>query len=209
MTTSMREALFPEPVQQVDGTFISDDAADNLDGAIIDLERQGADAVCIRTLKRVYDQLCKARAALSSPAPDRLSEEERAVVAQTYGQLSDDRWCYAVPNADAEKLLAIIDRLSHQPEAEPVAFIDDATLDDFKEKGTSEYPRHGVVANHPIGPKKIGLYTSPRLDRERLARIVAEIDDQAIREILCCRDVGSGRASIVHALADAIMREMR
>lgn len=54
----------------------------------------------------------------------------------------------------------------------------------------------------------VALVASPRLDRERLARIVAEIDDQTIREILSCKDVGSGRASIVHALT-AIMRETR
>lgn len=40
-----------------DGTLVSSEAYYNLEGAILDLQRKGADAVCIRTLKRVQKQI--------------------------------------------------------------------------------------------------------------------------------------------------------
>ena len=120
-----------------------------------------------------------ARAALSSRAPDRLSEKEQKVVSRAKDYIENTSASLKTPLLFAcVGLLAIIDRLSRQPEAEPVAFIDELTLTDFRDKGSAEYPRHGVVANNPIGPKKITLYTSPRLDREKVAALFENADEQ-------------------------------
>ena len=58
---AVRDALFPANVPDGDGHYISHDAGDNLDGALYDLKRLGADQVCIDTIDRVVGQLTRAR----------------------------------------------------------------------------------------------------------------------------------------------------
>ena len=62
MTAEQRLAkiaeIFDTTRRGKDGLTISTHACSNLQGAIIDIERTGkCDAVCLRTLKRVRDQL--------------------------------------------------------------------------------------------------------------------------------------------------------
>jgi hypothetical protein len=54
---AIKNALFPPSRKAEGGQMISGDALDNLEGARIDLERLGADPVCIRTIERVQQQL--------------------------------------------------------------------------------------------------------------------------------------------------------
>src|SRR5687767_15872393 len=49
--------IFSPPPRIEEGLKVSGDAYWNLAGALIDLERLGADPVCIRTIKRVQQQL--------------------------------------------------------------------------------------------------------------------------------------------------------
>ena len=53
---AISEILSPPPRIE-DGLRVSGDAYLNLAGALIDLERLGADPVCIRTIRRVQQQL--------------------------------------------------------------------------------------------------------------------------------------------------------
>jgi hypothetical protein len=53
---AISEILSPPPRIE-DGLQVSGDAFWNLDGALIDLSRLGADPVCIRTIRRVQQQL--------------------------------------------------------------------------------------------------------------------------------------------------------
>lgn len=64
----VRNALFPADEIDPDGGHLrlSNDAGDNLEGALTDLEHQQADPVCIRTIARVLGQIEGARAALQS-----------------------------------------------------------------------------------------------------------------------------------------------
>jgi hypothetical protein len=52
---TIAEILSPPPIK--DGLRMSGDAYGNLHGALIDLERLNADAVCVRTIRRVLQQL--------------------------------------------------------------------------------------------------------------------------------------------------------
>ena len=62
-----RAALFPDPKPMVGKPqhSVSSDVVDNLEGVLIDLERTGADAGCIRTLERMMRQLVVARRILN------------------------------------------------------------------------------------------------------------------------------------------------
>ena len=62
----LEKALFPE-AEKRDGFNVSADAYYNIGGAIYDLKRMGADAVCIRTLERIEEQLYAARKLLRAP----------------------------------------------------------------------------------------------------------------------------------------------
>jgi hypothetical protein len=53
---AISEILSPPPGIE-DGLQVSGDAYWNLAGALMDLERLGADPVCIRTIRRVQQQL--------------------------------------------------------------------------------------------------------------------------------------------------------
>lgn len=53
----INSALFPPAKKQRDGVMIDSDAYYNLEGAILDLKRLKADAVCIRTIERVQQQI--------------------------------------------------------------------------------------------------------------------------------------------------------
>jgi hypothetical protein len=53
---AISKALFP-PATKQGGTMVSGDAYWNLAGARVDLERAGANPVCIRTIERVQRQL--------------------------------------------------------------------------------------------------------------------------------------------------------
>ena len=53
----VNDALFPKPRKNKDGMMVDSDAYYNLEGALIDLRRQGADKGCIRTIERVQQQL--------------------------------------------------------------------------------------------------------------------------------------------------------
>jgi hypothetical protein len=60
---AVRQALFPPPVDIGNNCFRDDGADHNLEGALYDLKRTGADAICIKTIERVLEQLQQARAA--------------------------------------------------------------------------------------------------------------------------------------------------
>ncbi len=125
MTTSMREVL--EPFLTFAETFV-----EKAEAGWQWKNGSGSDRVCdwfgpsdfgllqhFAALASHVEQ--EPVAALSSPAPDRLSEEERYVIDQSKKQMFDDLGRNSVSNANIEQLLAIIARLSRQPEAEPVA----------------------------------------------------------------------------------------
>lgn len=57
-------ALFPKPRKSRDGSYTSSDAYYNLEGALYDLRKSGADRVCIHTVARVVRQLAQAKHAL-------------------------------------------------------------------------------------------------------------------------------------------------
>lgn len=65
---AVRVALFPEPepVDTQPGHTVSHDAAENLDAAIYDLKRTGADAGCIRTLEAIAGQMAVAQRVLAA-----------------------------------------------------------------------------------------------------------------------------------------------
>ena len=119
----------------------------------------------------MFDVADIARAALSSPAPDRLSEEERRAVEnlRTHQEQCDmDGVMVKVSRQAVDETLAIIDRLSRQPEAEPVAWAKELAE---KWRGrrdtlTGDAVRDGCADELE---KVAALYTSPRLDREKVA----------------------------------------
>ena len=53
----IENALFPAPYKNAEGDNISDDAYYNLEGALYDLKRTGADKVCIHTIERVQEKI--------------------------------------------------------------------------------------------------------------------------------------------------------
>jgi RecB family endonuclease NucS len=67
---AVRVALFPDEVQNPDGSTTILDADENLDAAIYDLKRTKADAVCIRTLEKILARLIQAREALTEGRRD-------------------------------------------------------------------------------------------------------------------------------------------
>ncbi|MBS0369059.1 MAG: hypothetical protein JSS57_07660 [Proteobacteria bacterium] len=101
MTTSMREAL--EPFAKI---------THGIEGNDNDVwHRHDGDVLTVGDFRR-------ARAALSSPAPDRLSEEERRAVEnlRTHQEQCDmDGVMVKVSRQAVDETLAIIDRLSRQP----------------------------------------------------------------------------------------------
>jgi hypothetical protein len=50
-------ALFPKPRKDKGGLMVDGDAYYNLEGARIDLERTGADRVCLETIESVQQQI--------------------------------------------------------------------------------------------------------------------------------------------------------
>lgn len=67
------DLLFPAPVQQEPGYWL-DSGVDEIEGAIIDIKRQGmtVDAACMSTLERVADKLREARRLVQSVVGDRM-----------------------------------------------------------------------------------------------------------------------------------------
>ena len=142
MTTSMREAL--KPFAKI---------THGIEGNDNDVwHRHDGDVLTVGDFRR-------ARAALSSPAPDRLSEEEGRVIdgARSGGMAN-------VGYRGLQKLLAIIDRLSRQPEAEPVGYLYFCT-DCESRLSKLENGRCGCGSGRVIDAP----HTSPRLDREKVA----------------------------------------
>jgi hypothetical protein len=70
--SAARAALFPEPTKNGDRSMTVHDADENLSAALYDLRRTGADAVCIKTIERVLEQLRAARAALLPSGQDQM-----------------------------------------------------------------------------------------------------------------------------------------
>ena len=141
MTTSMREAL-----ELVDADVRHHLRSDKVATAIIR-----------------PDAIRAVRAALSSHTLDRLSDEERRVIdgARSGGMAN-------VGYRGLQTLLAIIDRLSRQPEAEPVAWAKELA-DKWRGRRdtlTGDAVRDGCADELE---KVAALYTSPRLDREKVA----------------------------------------
>ena len=65
---AVRLALFPEP-EPIEGRqnhSVCHDAIENLDAAIYDLKRTGADAGCVRTLETIAGQLAVAQRVLAA-----------------------------------------------------------------------------------------------------------------------------------------------
>jgi hypothetical protein len=54
-------ALFPPPVRGEGDYPINSDACLNLQGVLIDLEQRSTDPVCIRTIRRVHQQLVEVK----------------------------------------------------------------------------------------------------------------------------------------------------
>lgn len=53
----INKALFPTPTKMASGAMLDQNAYYELEGALIDLERTGADRVCIETVRRVQKQI--------------------------------------------------------------------------------------------------------------------------------------------------------
>lgn len=241
MSTSMREALEKARETKSDGydktvtlTFASADDAHAAHQAI--------------------------RAALSSPAPDRLSEAERATIeiARTVATKLSETQANVFPvecNAMMQSghrtvaaLLAIIDRLSRQPsrteeltadipeqaqrvgarfvpsaekietyeaaraarqpEAEPVAWLRDLQPDAEDE---------ALAVCNRIDPGAFPVYTSPRLDREKVKALIQWVQETLLDPFDWIGTGDSFSASLYERrtrekwkeLADALMRETR
>lgn len=58
---AIKAALFPEPENTYENFSVSYDVADNIESAIYDLKRTGADSVCIATLEKIEQQLLVAK----------------------------------------------------------------------------------------------------------------------------------------------------
>lgn len=146
------------------------------------------------------------QAALSSPEPDRLSEEERRAVEnlRTHQEQCDmDGVMVKVSRQAVDETLAIIDRLSRQPEAEP-----DAYAEIIGGRVVSCRPDKSPHCTAPL------YLTSPRLDREKVTALLDKIGSEARRYASHYKSSSDGRntfilfAEWVEKLdADAIMRE--
>lgn len=148
------------------------------------------------------------RAALSSPSPDRLSEAEQKAVEwlRTHQEQCDmDGVMVKVSRQAVDETLAIIDRLSCQPEAEPAAWGDSEGRERPIDAGAMKQLRLNPTTEAYWSRFSIPLYTSPRLDREKVVRFARKfVEEQACGEWtdeIIERDAGK--------LADAIMRETR
>ena len=98
----------------------------------------------------------------------------------------------------ANNFLAIIDRLSRQPEAEPVAWLRDLQPDAEDE---------ALAVCNRIDPGAFAVYTSLRLDRERLARTLYR--RLVLNPPADFDDASADLQNEWLQLADAIMRETR
>ncbi len=146
MSTSMREVL-----EQI-AAVCADNAPGHCDKAL--------------ALKFVADV---ASAALSSPAPDRLSEEEQKVVSRAKDYIDNRSALLKTPLLFAcVGLLAIIDRLSRQPEAEP-----DAYAEIIGSRVVSCRPDKSPHCTAPL------YLTSPCLDREKVLAALKPFADAA------------------------------
>ena len=171
----------------------------------------------------MFDVADIARAALSSPAPERLSEEERRAVEnlRTHQEQCDmDGVMVKVSRQAVDETLAIIDRLSRQPEEEPVAFVPTNSLVALtapKRMTTALLFRSLDFVDEPS--KHTALYTSPRLDREKVARAVTIELEQMHKDgvPICMREgetiwrtyfAGFDLSRFAQRIADAIMREV-
>jgi len=154
-----------------------------------------------------------ADAALSSPAPDGLSDEERASIESArkalsaYRETLSDGQLIAFPDL-LEKSIAIIDNLSRQPEAEPVAWLRDLQPDAEDE---------ALAVCNRIDPGAFAVYTSPRLDREKVKALIQWVEETLLDPFDWIGTGDSFSASLYERrtrekwkeLADAIMREAR
>lgn len=214
MSTSMREALKPCPFCGSKSLTLT---VNEHHWKIVECDDCGMRGPCIDLEDEEYLARWNTRAALSSPAPDRLSERLREV----NGDTPVLTLCGLLVEAAAE-----LDRLSRQPEAEPVAWTNEAQLGFLKEPAYAAIPM-AMWAKRLDGPHDIALYTSPRLDRETTADdlralgwTVAVHNDYRLNGLkftfwLFTKDgravKGEGRtdAEALKAVADSIMRETR
>ncbi len=185
MSTSMREALEKARETKSDGydktvtlTFASADDAHAAHQAI--------------------------RAALSSPAPDRLSEEERyyalwraaKAVCDSLSVVGDSLELVALRAAIKSFDVDCTNRLSRQPEAEP-----DAYAEIIGGRVVSCRPDKSPHCTAPL------YLTSPHLDRERLARTLYR--RLVLNPPADFDDASADLQNEWLQLADAIMRETR
>lgn len=182
MTTSMREAL--EAAKSWIERWTSH----------VGNCRGGNECTCGRTAI-----LAECAAALSSPAPDRLTEEERKAVeeARSWGTIG----------RVTAILVAIIDRFSRQPEAEPAAWGDSEGRERPIDAEAMKQLRLNPTTEIYWSRFSIPLYTSPRLDRERLARTLYR--RLVLNPPADFDDASADLQNEWLQLADAIMRETR
>lgn len=211
---------------------------------IVECDDCGMRGQCIDLEDEEYLARWNTRAALSSPAPDRLSGEERRAVEnlRTHQEQCDmDGVMVKVSRQAVDETLAIIDHLSRQPsrteeltaniseQAQRVGarFVPSAEkIETYEAARAARQPEAEPVAwqwkhHDPISGNVVwreqqfwnghrsteqrALYTSPRLDREKVARIAAEI----VEKLNCDWGFNKNptRDEATAVIADAIMRE--
>ncbi len=188
MSTSMREAL--EPINMQDVRLVCGEGK---------LEAKHVlEAVNIILKQRTE------RAAFSSPAPDRLSEEERyyalwraaKAVCDSLSVVGDSLELVALRAAIKSFDVDCTNRLSRQPEAEP-----DAYAEIIGGRVVSCRPDKSPHCTAPL------YLTSPHLDRERLARTLYR--RLVLNPPADFDDASADLQNEWLQLADAIMRETR
>ena len=190
MSTSMREALKPCPFCGSKSLTLT---VNEHHWKIVECDDCGMRGPCIDLEDDEYLARWNTRAALSSPTPDRLSEEERAFLARMKKTPLKD-----IDRGDRCMMIDIIDRLSRQPEAEPVAWLRDLQPDAEDE---------ALAVCNRIDPGAFAVYTSLRLDRERLARTLYR--RLVLNPPADFDDASADLQNEWLQLADAIMRETR